>query len=66
MCAEAITVLRAVAADSSLTVGILRSPHITLFGTNQDASTIMHRSFDWKLSRISMFEMEAVPQSCIP
>jgi hypothetical protein len=26
----------------------------------------MRKAFDWKRSRISMFEVEAVPQSCIP
>jgi hypothetical protein len=31
----------------------------------QGASTIMRKAFDWKLSRISMFEVEAVPQSFI-
>jgi hypothetical protein len=26
----------------------------------------MHKAFDWKRSRISMLEVEAIPQSCIP
>jgi hypothetical protein len=26
----------------------------------------MRKTFDWKRSRISMLEVEAVPQSCIP
>jgi hypothetical protein len=26
----------------------------------------MHKAFDWKHSIISMWEVEAVPQSCIP
>jgi hypothetical protein len=26
----------------------------------------MRKAFDWKRSRISMLEMEAVPLSCIP
>jgi hypothetical protein len=26
----------------------------------------MRKAFDWKRSRISMLEVEAVPQSCIP
>jgi hypothetical protein len=56
MCAEASTVLRAVAADF-LTVGVWRSLRIT---------TIMRIAFDWKRFRISMLEVEAVPQSCIP
>jgi hypothetical protein len=32
----------------------------------QIAFTIMRRAFNWKRSRISMLEVEAVPQSCIP
>jgi hypothetical protein len=43
MCAEASTILRAVAADFSLT-GIWRSLRITVFGTYQGASTIMHKA----------------------
>jgi hypothetical protein len=66
MCAEASTVLRAVAADFFLTVGIWRSLRITVFGTYQGASTIMGKAFDWKHSRISMSEVEAMPQSYIP
>jgi hypothetical protein len=38
---------------------------ITVFGTYQGASTIMRKAFDWKRSRISMLEVEAVSQSCI-
>jgi hypothetical protein len=82
MCAEASTVLRAVAADfffncwyleipsdnriSSLTVGIWRSLRITVFGTYQGVYTIMRKAFDRKRSRISMLGVEAVPQNCIP
>jgi hypothetical protein len=58
--------VRAVAADFSLTVGIWSSLRITLFGTYQGASTIMCKASDWKRLRISMLEVEAVPQSCIP
>jgi hypothetical protein len=50
----------------SLTVGIWRSIQITVFGTYQGASTIMRMVFDWKRPRISMLEVKAVPQSCIP
>jgi hypothetical protein len=35
-------------------------------GTYHGASTIMRKTLDWNHSRISMFEVEAVPQSCIP
>jgi hypothetical protein len=66
MCAEASTVLRAVAADFFLTVGIWRSLRITVFGTYQGASTIMRKAPDWKRSRIPMLEVEAGPQSSIP
>jgi hypothetical protein len=39
---------------------------MTVLGTYQVASIIMRKAFDWKRSRISMFEVEDVPQSCIP
>jgi hypothetical protein len=64
VCAEVSTVLRAVAAKFSLTVGVWRFLRITVFGTYQGASTVMRKAFDWKRSRISMLEVEAVPQSC--
>jgi hypothetical protein len=66
MCTEDSTILRAVVVDSSLTVGIWRSLRITVFGTYQSVSNIMRKAFDWNRSRISMLEVEAVPQSCIP
>jgi hypothetical protein len=49
-----------------MTLGIWRSLRITVFGTCQGASTIMRKAFGWKHSRISMLEMEAIPQSSIP
>jgi hypothetical protein len=51
---------------SSLTDGIWRSCRITAFGTYQGASVIKHKAFGWNRSRISMVEMDAEPQSCIP
>jgi hypothetical protein len=60
---EARSVPRAVTKDFSLTVGVWRSLRITAFGSYQDVSSIMRRSLDWKRSRISMFEVEAVPHS---
>jgi hypothetical protein len=60
------TKLRAVAADFFFNCGIWRSLWITVFGTYLGASTIMRKAFDWKRSRISMLEVEAVPHSCIP
>jgi hypothetical protein len=44
---------------SFLTVGIWRSLQITVFGTYQDASTIMCKAFDWNRFRISMLQVEA-------
>jgi hypothetical protein len=66
MCAEASTVLRAVAADFFCNCWYLETPQITVFGTYQGASTVMRKTFNWKRYRISMLEVEAVPQSCIP
>jgi hypothetical protein len=54
MCAEASTVLRA--------VGIWRSLPITIFGTYQSASTLMHKAFDWKHSRISVESGSHAPE----
>jgi hypothetical protein len=48
---------------SSLTVVSWRSCLRFPFGTYQGASVIMRKTFDWNRSRISMFELEAVPQS---
>jgi hypothetical protein len=53
MCAEASTVLRAVAADF---FGVWKSLRITVFGPYQGASTIMHKAYDWKRSRISVLK----------
>jgi hypothetical protein len=46
---------------SYLTVGIWRSLRKTEFDTYQGESTIMQKAFDWKRSRISMLEVEAIP-----
>jgi hypothetical protein len=64
MCAEASTILRAVAADFFFNRWYLEIPS-DIFGTYQGASTIMRKAFDWTCSRMSMLEVEAVPQSCI-
>jgi hypothetical protein len=50
MCAEASTVLRAVAADFYFNVRIWRFLRITAFDTYQGASTIMRKAFDWRSS----------------
>jgi hypothetical protein len=47
-------------------VGVWISVLITVFGTYEGASTIMHKTLDWKRSRISLFDVEVVPHSCIP
>jgi hypothetical protein len=66
VCAEASTVLRAVAADFLLTVAVWRSLRITIFSTYPGTSTIMRKAFNWKRSRISMLEVEAGPLSYVP
>jgi hypothetical protein len=63
VCAEVNAVLRAVLADFFFNCWYLEIPSDTIFGTYQGASTIMYKSFDWKHSRISMLEVEAIPQS---
>jgi hypothetical protein len=66
MCAEASTVLRAVAADFSFSCWYLEIP---LDNRIRYIPMCVHyhaQAFDWKRSRISMLEIETVPQSCIP
>jgi hypothetical protein len=36
------------------------------FDTYQGASTISLKTLDWKRSKISMFELDVVPQSWMP
>jgi hypothetical protein len=64
MCAEASTVLRAVAADFFFNCCYLEIPSNNCI--EHMPTTIMRKAFDWKHSRISMLEVEAVPQSYIP
>jgi hypothetical protein len=68
VCAETSTVFKLQRRISFLTVGIWASLQITIFGTyeEQGVFTIMCKAFDWKNSRISMLEIEVIPQSCIP
>jgi hypothetical protein len=61
MCSGPSTILKAVAAVFFFNCCSLEIP-----GSYQGASTIMRKVFDWQLSRISLLEMEAVPQSFIP
>jgi hypothetical protein len=39
---------------------------MTEFDTYQGASTISRKTLDWKSSKISMFELDVVPQSWMP
>jgi hypothetical protein len=66
MCAEASTILGAVAADFFFNCWYLEILSDNRTRYYQGASTIMRKAFDWNLSKISMLEVEAVPQSCIP
>jgi hypothetical protein len=63
--AEASTVLRAVAADFFFNCWCLEIPSDNRIQHVPSGSTIMHETFDRKYSRISVLEVEAVPQSCI-
>jgi hypothetical protein len=60
-----LTGLRAVVTDFFFKC-IWRFLQMTVFGTFQGASTVMHNAFERKRSRISMLEVETIPQSCIP
>jgi hypothetical protein len=63
---EASAVLRAVAVDFFFNCWCSEIIQITIFGMYQGASTVMLKTCDWKFSRVSMFEVEAIPQSYIP
>jgi hypothetical protein len=39
---------------------------MTEFDKYQGASTISRKTLDWKRSKISMFELDVVPQSWMP
>jgi hypothetical protein len=49
---------------SSLTDWLRRSRRSSAFVTYQGASVIVRKVFYWNLSRISILEVEVVPQSC--
>jgi hypothetical protein len=66
VCAEASTVLRDVAADFFFNCWYLEIPSDNRIGTYEGASTIMRKAFNWKRSRISVLEVEAVLQHCVP
>jgi hypothetical protein len=64
--AEALAVMVGVTADFVFNRWIWISFHITIFGTYHGVSVIMRRAFDWKRSSVSILDVDAVPQSCIP
>jgi hypothetical protein len=66
MCAETSAVLRAVAADFFFNCWYLQIPSDNCIRTYQGASTIIHKFFNWKHSRISMLEVEAIPPELYP
>jgi hypothetical protein len=66
MCAEASTALRAVAADFFFNCWYLEIPSDNRIRHVPLCVHYHAQGFDWKCSRISMLEVEAVPQSCIP
>jgi hypothetical protein len=55
-----------VMVDFSFNCCYMEIPLDNLIHYDQCVSTIMHKAFDWKRSRISMLEVEAIPKSCIP
>jgi hypothetical protein len=66
VCAEASTVLINAAADFFFNCWYLEIPSDNRI---RDVTRCVHchkQSFDWKRPRISMLEVEALPQSCIP
>jgi hypothetical protein len=63
MCAEASTVLRAVAADFFFNCWYLEIPSDNRI---RHVPRYVRKAFDWKGSRISMLEVEAVPWSFVP
>jgi hypothetical protein len=64
--AEALAVMVAVMADFAFNRWDLEILRINVFGTYHGASVILSRAFDWKRSSISMLDVDAVPQNCIP
>jgi hypothetical protein len=65
VCAEASAVLRAVAADL-FNCWYLEVPSDNRIGHVPRCVHYMRKAFDWKRSRISMLEVEAVPHICVP
>jgi hypothetical protein len=59
MGAEACTIRRAEAVDFLFDCWAVEVP-------SDECVKDMRKTLDWNLSRISMLEVEAVPQSCIP
>jgi hypothetical protein len=65
VCTEAVAVVRAVVEDFFLDRSHEEIASDNSVGTYHGASTIRRRAFDWKRSRISTLDVEAVPQSWI-
>ena len=51
---------------SCLKEGTCKSRRSIVFGTYHGAPVIILRTLDWNLSKVSMFEFDAVPHSCTP
>jgi hypothetical protein len=66
MCAEASSILGAVAANFFFNCWYLEIPLNNRIRHIPRCVRYMRKTLDWKRSRISMLEVEAVPQSCIP
>jgi hypothetical protein len=65
--AKGLSVLLVITADFILSRWnleiLIHIRYISVFGTYQGASIIMGRVFDWMHSRISMLDVDVVPQS---
>jgi hypothetical protein len=65
VCAEVSTLLRAVVADLFFNCWYLEIPLDNRIEQIPRCVDYCVQAFDWKRSRISMLEVEAVPQRCI-
>jgi hypothetical protein len=65
MGANSITIVTAVTADFFFDCRVVEYLRMSELGTYHGASTIMRKALGLKISRISILEVEAVPQSCI-
>jgi hypothetical protein len=58
--------VRVEAADFFCDYWAVTIPSAERVGDVPRSATIMRKASDWNISRISMLEVEAVPQNCIP